>query len=133
MKFGEVKQASGFQVPPNNGRPFLQIWQPGDGPEGGENDVEFFVEHLWQIIYIGGDETGIVAKFRIDFAGLLDGIFGEINARHFCSTPRPTEAVLPEMALEVEHRFAGNIAQGIPFNFGEGAFPGHEIFVVVQL
>ncbi len=99
----DIEDAAGLEEVGDHLRPARQVGQPGQHAIGGIHDLELPGEHVWKIVDVRVDESGLDLQLAAQRTRHSDTIPGKIDPRHLGTKPGPGERVQPEVALQVQH------------------------------
>ena len=69
--------------------PLSQVGQPAQDAVRREDDVEFFVQHVGQVVHVGADEAGVSPNLVVQGASEVYGGVGEVDAGGLRAETRP--------------------------------------------
>ena len=135
MAVREVEAAAGPEEMRDDGGPAFDVGEPHQRAPAHEDEVEAGggVDGAHSIVEVGLDEAGAPGEAEVarQVAGGADRGGGEVQAGDAGAVAREDEAVVAEMALQVEHVEAGDGAELLALDRielgGSGAQGGHVI------
>ena len=111
MKFADVEAPAGLDEPRDDPGPAAGVRQPVERADARVDDVELLVEEGGGVVELADDEARVDAELAGDLAGGGDGRLREVEPGDACAQHRPGERVHAEVAVQVEQRFALDVAQ----------------------
>ena len=108
----DVEPAAGLDEPGDDPCPAADVGQPAEDAARRVDDVELVPETDRQLVHVRLDEARVEPEVRRQLARERDRGRREVDAGDLRAEPRPRQRVEPEMALQVEQRLAGHVAEG---------------------
>ncbi len=113
--------------------PALQIGQPANGAVAGKYQVKFFVQLLGQVVHIAAHKLRIGLGLAGQLAGQGNGGVRQVDPRYLRPHACQRNAVLSEMALQMQYPQALYIAQQVALNGVQCVFALQKSLLVVEV
>jgi len=110
MDLGDVEDPARLHEVGGHARPCRDVGQPAEHAARGVDDVEVPIERIGQVVQVRDDERRRDREVRGQCPRGSDALLAEVRARDDRAEAPPRKGVESEVALQMEERLAGDVA-----------------------